>query len=310
MLVGPGGGKKKSLISMALSAGLTALLLATLYPVTAAIIATKPDWKAQIYPEVGRWIARNTNTAANLATIDIGHLGYWSGRQIIDIVGLAQPDVPAQIAKGDFGYAIHHYQPDMVLIAATWLPEIQSKDWFQADYTPRHFFRFKERPEPLVLFTRRDGVKVQTGQVPPTAITPVDVDFNRQVTLTGYHLNRPLLAGGLLHLTLFWQVKAPIGVDFTVFVQLVNDKNEIQSQGDSQPQQGFYRTPFWQPGEQIIDAYILPLPADLPSGSYQLLLGFYEAGSGARLQILDEAGRFKSDHLRISGIEITLPPTP
>jgi hypothetical protein len=151
---------------------------------------------------------------------------------------------------------------------------------------------------------------VQSEQVPPAAITPLDVDFNRQVTLTGYHVNRPLLAGGLLHLTLFWQVETPIEVDFTVFVQLVNSANEIKSQGDNRPQQGFYPTPFWQPGEQVIDAYTLPLPADLPTGSYDLILGFYEPGSGARLQILDDAGQFKSDHVRISGLEIQSPAAP
>ena len=75
--------------------------------------------------DTGRWIAQNTSASATLATIDIGHLGYWSGRPIIDIVGLAQPDVAPTLPQGDFGYAIRHYQPEMVLIGYTWLPEIQ-----------------------------------------------------------------------------------------------------------------------------------------------------------------------------------------
>ena len=280
------------------------VLMMTLYPVTRDIIAVNPDWKAQVYPDTARWIAENTSAASNLSTIDIGHLGYWSQRPIIDIVGLAQPDVPPHIAEGDFGYAIQHYQPDMVLIGALWLPEIQSTPWFQADYVPRHTFKFPAMDEPLVLFTRPDGVKVQGQYIPTAEIQPLNVDFNRQVTLTGYHVNQPIIAGNPIYLTLVWQVEAPIEVDFTVFVQLVNAENNIIVQGDSKPQQGFYRTVYWQPGESVIDSYTLPLPGDTPAANYSIVLGFYEADSGARLQILNEAGEFLNDHVRLP--EITL----
>lgn len=294
-------------IAAPIAAGLIALLLATIYPVTADIIRANPNWKAQVYPEAGRWLAKNTNAAANLATIDIGHLGYWSGRQIIDIVGLAQPDVAPHIAQGDFGYAIRQYRPDMILVGSSWLPEIQSQAWFQAGYTPRHTLRIGGLDEPLILFTRSQGVKVQEPIIPAVAIRPLAVDFNRQITLTGYHVNTPAAPGGRLNLTLFWQVQAPIEVDFTVFTQLVDAGNNILAQGDSKPQQGFYPTPYWQPGEQIIDTYTLPLSPDLPPGIYDILLGFYEVENGNRLQILDEAGQFAGDYVRLTGIHIEKP---
>lgn len=295
------------LTSMGVAAGLTVILLSLLYPVTRDVVAANPNWKAQVYPATARWIAANTSPTANLSTIDIGHLGYWSKRQIIDIVGLAQPDVPPHIAEGDFGYAIRHYQPDMVLIGALWLPEIQAMPWFQADYTPRHAFKFTDLDAPLVLFTRSDGVKVQSKTVPSTEIRPLEVDFNRQITLTGYHVNPTIVPGSPIHLTLFWQVEAPIDVDFTVFVQLVDANNNLISQGDGKPQRGFYRTVHWQPGEEVVDSYTLPLEADTPPGVYSIILGFYEAEDGARLQILDEARNFISDHVRLDGIEVQSP---
>jgi len=107
-------------------------------------------------------------------------------------------------------------------------------------------------------------------------------------------------------LTLFWQAESPINLDFTTFVQLV-DGNNIVAQGDSKPQQGFYATPYWEAGEQIIDVYSISIGPDVPPGSYTLLLGLYEAGNGSRLQILDEDGQFKSDHFRIPGVEIKKP---
>jgi hypothetical protein len=284
------------------------VLLITLYPVSSAIVHENPNWKALVYPGTARWIAHNTNASASLATIDIGHLGYWSGRRIIDIVGLAQPDVASHIAQGDFGYAIHQYQPDLVLIGYTWLPEVQTTAWFQEHYAPRHYFQYKTLDAPLVLFSRREGVKVQPGPIPAAEIKPLIANFNRQINLTGYHLNQPLTPGGDLKLTLFWQAEAPVAVDFTVFVQLVDAaSNTIVAQGDGKPQDGYYPTLYWQPGETIIDQHTFSLPGNISPGSYDILVGFYEAATNLRLQILDEAGLFKSDYVRISGIQVQAP---
>jgi hypothetical protein len=308
---GRGGKETRNLsgrISGAVATLLIALLLAVLCPVSAKIAASHPNWKARVYPSMGRWIGQNTNASANLATIDIGHLGYWSRRQIIDIVGLAQPDVAPHIAKGDFGYAIRHYQPDLILIGYTWLPEIQASAWFQENYAPRHYFHFRMLDAPLVLFSRRVGVKVQPATAPAAEIQPLAVDFNRQIELTGYHLNQPLQPSSEVKLTLFWQAKAPLAVDFTVFAQLVDPTNNvIIAQGDSKPQDGFYPTPYWQPGETIVDRHTFSLPRELPPGHYDLLVGFYEAENGQRLQILDEAGAFESDHVRLSNIQVQAP---
>ncbi len=282
---------------------LTTLLITTLYPLSRAIIHQNPDWKAQVYPDTARWIAANTNASATLATIDIGHLGYWSGRRIIDIVGLAQPDVSPHIARGDFGYALRHYRPDMVLIGFSWIPEVQSTDWFQADYAPRRAFKFAAIDEPLMLFSRRREVKVQPDTI-PVAAQPLDVDFNRQLTLTGAHTSPALGPGSPLTLTLFWRADAPIEVDFTVFAQLVDAENTLITQQDSRPQQGFYATPHWQPGETIIDTHTLFIPADTPPGDYALLVGLYDPATGYRLQILDEAGEFQRDHVRLEGVRV------
>lgn len=294
-------------VSVGTAIVLIAILLKTLYPASKAIVQANPNWKAQVYPTAGRWIAQNTNTSARLATIDIGHLGYWSGRQIIDIVGLAQPDVAPHIAQGDFGYAIRHYQPELVLIGYAWLPEVQAAPWFQENYVARHYFQFKTLDAPLVLFSRRGGVKVQPATIPPEEVQPMAVDFNRQIRLTGYHLNQPLTPGGELKLTLFWQAETPIAVDFTVFVQMVGPADQILAQSDGKPQEGFYPTLSWQPGEAIIDQHTFPLPGDIAPGSYDLLVGFYEVENGQRLQILDDAGVFQSDYVRLSGIQVQAP---
>ena len=290
--------------SVSVASVVLVILLSLLYPPTGEIIQKHPDWKARAYPPTARWIAQHTNASATLAAIDIGHLGYWSNRHIVDIVGLAQPDVAAHIAEGDFSYAIRRYQPDLVLLGYLWLAEVQHATWFQEQYAPRQFFKHQGLEQPLILFSRRQGVKVQADTVPADRILPLEVDFNRQIRLTGYYLAQPLSPGQELRVTLFWQVEAPIAVDFTVFVQLVDAGNNIVAQRDSKPQTGFYATPYWQPGELVIDTHTAPLPAELLPGRYDLLVGFYEAENGQRLQVLDEAGLFKSDHVRIEALEV------
>ncbi len=296
--------RRRMLITAPVAALLIAELVWIMWPMSAKMVREHPDWKARSYPAPARWIAQNTSPAATLATIDIGHIGYWSNRHIIDIVGLAQPDVSAHIAQGDFGYAIRQYQPDLILLGYLWLDEVQQTDWFQQAYIRRRLFKSEAMDQPLVLFSRRDGVNVSPGLPSEARVTPLGVDFNRQITLTGYHLDQPLQAGDELQITLLWQVEAPVTVDFTVFAQLVQADNTIAAQRDSKPQDGFYPIPAWQSGEQVIDRHSVPLPADLPPGNYDLLVGLYEAGSGARLQILDGAGQFQSDHVRIADLQI------
>jgi hypothetical protein len=215
-------------------------------------------------------------------------------------VGLAQPDVAAHIATGDFGYAIRQYQPDIVLLGVLWLTEVQPQPWFQQDYVARHPLQPPGLDEPLTNYTRRDGVKVQTESIPRSRITPLEADFNRQIRLTGYHLPAQAAPGQNLPLTLFWEAQAPLDQDLTVFAQLVDAGNNIIAQNDSPPQRGFYRTTAWQPGERIIDPHTLALGSDTPLGPYRLLVGLYNPQSGARLQILDANGQFQSDHLELA----------
>ncbi len=281
---------------IAITATLTTILAVSILPISQATIAQHPDWKAQVYPQVGRWLAENTNASANFATIDIGHIGYWSGRPIVDIVGLAQPDVAPQIAAGDFGYAIRHYQPDMVILGYSWLPEVQASVRFQADYIPRTYLRFEAIEEPMVVFSRRAGVKVQPRL--PMALQSFLADFNGQIHLTGYALVEPLTHH--VDVTLAWQAIQPIEVDYTVFIQLVTTDNQIIAQDDRQPQDGFYTTSHWQAGETVLDRHIFPIPAELPAGTYSLLIGLYDATTGVRLPHLDAAGNISGDYVRLS----------
>jgi hypothetical protein len=273
-----------------LAAAVGALLFIPEYRASAQLIADGPDWKAQTYPIIGRWIRDNTAPTISLATIDIGHLGYYSQRRIIDLAGLVQPDVAEQIAQGDFVYAVRAYNPDVVLIGRYWLPELQLANWFQESYVELRQFPNRAAQTPFVLFGRREGVKIQPQTF--TIANPLEVNFADSVTLLGYGVGRQKLApGDTLELTLFWRCERPLPIAYTVFTHLLSsDQAQLWGGKDGQPQDGHYPTTAWQPGETIVDRYLLPVDPATPPGEYLLEVGLYDLATGQRLPLLGEGG--------------------
>ncbi len=123
---------------------------------------------------------------------------------------------------------------------------------------------------------------------PPPMAHSTEIVFGRPgfIKLIGYDLPYTTLApGDILPLNLYWQAQAEMAVDYTVFVQLLNNAGQVAAQVDLPPQAGAAPTTTWLPGEILPDPYSLPLPADLAPGSYRLITGLYDPASGARLPV-------------------------
>ena len=86
-----------------------------------------------------------------------------------------------------------------------------------------------------------------------------------------------------MRLELLWRADKPIPERYKVSVQLLNREGRLVSQRDSEPLEGTRPTTTWEPGEIVTDRYGLLLPADLPSGDYQVVLGLYQADTGVRV---------------------------
>lgn len=133
-------------------------------------------------------------------------------------------------------------------------------------------------------------VVVQGAAVPEGA-----TNFGDKIALLAADLPpEPLTPGGQWPLTLHWLALSAMTDDYTVFVQVVNEAGVV-AQVDSWPLQGTYPTSAWTAGETITDPYVLALPADLPPGPYQLLVGFYRLADLQRLPVLDGAGAAVAD---------------
>lgn len=90
------------------------------------------------------------------------------------------------------------------------------------------------------------------------------------------------LDGRQLTVTLYWQGGAPMTVDATVFVHVLDANGQFITGQDGRPLGGLYPTVAWQTGEGIVDVHTLDLSA-LPAGDYQLAVGLYDPLTGERL---------------------------
>jgi 4-amino-4-deoxy-L-arabinose transferase-like glycosyltransferase len=113
--------------------------------------------------------------------------------------------------------------------------------------------------------------------------------------------------GDVLPLTLFWRSGPGIEADYTVFVHLLDEDGQLVAQTDSAPVGGSRPTSSWGEGETIVDRHGLPLPDDLPSGTYQLLAGMYLPSTGERLLVADRRGVPLGDSIPLGQVTVVSP---
>jgi hypothetical protein len=130
---------------------------------------------------------------------------------------------------------------------------------------------------------------VKIGAAPPGVVVPsaspehpLAVELGNAIRLQGYDLTQ---TEQNLSFTFYWESLAPVGTDYTVFVHVRNRANETVAQLDRPPVDGAYPTSLWEAGELIPDTLQIPLPADLPSGQYSIVVGMYDFVTGTRLPV-------------------------
>lgn len=128
------------------------------------------------------------------------------------------------------------------------------------------------------------------------AYVPAGAQFGDRILLEGYKLSPGTFeAGGAIPIWLSWKALQAPGERFKVFVQLLDGSGVLVAQNDAEPAAWSRPTDGWQSGERITDAHGVPLPPDLPPGTYTLLVGMYGA-SGERLAVT-QAGEPVGDAL-------------
>jgi hypothetical protein len=138
---------------------------------------------------------------------------------------------------------------------------------------------------------------------------PQRARLGKGVAFLGYDLTPATVRPGeTLHLTLYWQAQAELGLSsrrrietmetsYTVFTHLLDSHQRIWGQKDSLPVDGARPTTGWLLGEVVADEYAIPVQPDAPPGEYTLEIGLYDAQTMERLPLLDEAGKRIDDRV-------------
>jgi 4-amino-4-deoxy-L-arabinose transferase-like glycosyltransferase len=107
--------------------------------------------------------------------------------------------------------------------------------------------------------------------------------FHDGIMLVDADLPETAVPGSTVPINLTWAATGTPSLDYTVFVQLLDSSREQVAGADAPPVNNFFPTTLWQADDHIDDQHQLTIPANLPPGSYPLLIGLYDPESGARL---------------------------
>jgi hypothetical protein len=80
-----------------------------------------PDTRYPIYRAAGEWLRENSPPDASVGAVEVGIIGYYAQRPMVDFAGLIQPDIAQQLGIGRSydsaaQWAVEHYPVDYLVV--------------------------------------------------------------------------------------------------------------------------------------------------------------------------------------------------
>lgn len=245
-------------------------------------IASKvlPEAKTTVYRRVGEWLAVNTPPTATVGALEVGIIGYYSDRTIVDFLGLLQPDIARALERGDIFWAVAAYAPDYLVLTEVnplYTYPLRDEDWFRRAYRPvALFYDSRFWGSPVTVYRRIVAAPQPKGATVERPITD-------SATLVAWATDGPLVRPGMpLRVRLTWRLSDQAALDNTlVSVYLVDSDWHLAGQRVLR-----YHTSTWAAGEEVEVYHTLVLADDFPAGRY-----------GLHLRVEDDAGeeRFEDE---------------
>jgi hypothetical protein len=119
-------------------------------------IGSKPDPRLPIFRQVGEWLNLNTPVDASIGTLEVGVIGFYAERAMIDFAGLLQPDVaavfgPSTTYEDSAQWAIDHYRPDYLVFTGDSLSQTRESASVAEACTQFHTIERDDYPVPLLI---------------------------------------------------------------------------------------------------------------------------------------------------------------
>jgi len=300
-----------------LALGVSDIRIAQALRTDALISPDRPDYKAlpeaktMVYRQVGEWLAANTPADADVGVTEVGVMGYYARRRMVDFLGLLRPDVAQALARGDVAWALFHYQPDYLALTEVnplYSYDIRRDEWFRAAYAPvQQFQDARFWGGPVTVYRRViPRSAAQTVDALPSSATPLHVRFGPSVQLLGYEWEgEAVRPGEPVAITLYWQAAAPVGEDLYAFVHLLGEHEIVIAQRDGAPCMGGCPTRSWEPGAIYADRVLLAVPQTAYAPDRAVWeVGLFAPSDGHRLPAYAEGGQALGDAIRFGAVEV------
>jgi len=134
------------------------------------------------------------------------------------------------------------------------------------------------------------------------------LNFGDRIALRAFSVRELLKWPPSFELNYEWQSLNHTAADLRVFVHFTNSGGQIAYQQDHWPLNGRVRTAEWAPGDIVRERYVVVLPASVPRGTYDILLGWFDVVTGRRLQITGPRAPYKDDRARVAAVTVGRPP--
>lgn len=141
------------------------LVLITAQTQSLWLMSNNLDQRYAIYRAAGEWLAEDTPREARVGMLEVGVIGYFAKRQVVDFGGLIQPEV-AQQMRANTTYedtalwSVDRYQPQYVVLFPGSLPRFEQR-YVMANCQPIHTFSAVEYegPSDLVVYECNSGLQ-------------------------------------------------------------------------------------------------------------------------------------------------------
>ena len=102
------------------------------------------DGRTASYIQAGKWLAVNTTHEQTIGFCELGYVGWYCDRKMVDPLGLVHEGLDRHVSAGNFGYAYKKRKPDYILDCPVFnllfAPD-HTLDWIRANYAPVAEFR-------------------------------------------------------------------------------------------------------------------------------------------------------------------------
>jgi hypothetical protein len=114
----------------ALAGGALILVIAAGQCSAAWEVSRARDGRLAAYQAIGEWLATRTDPQAAVGALEVGIVGYYAQRRMVDFAGLLQPETAAQLGPDRTfddaaSWAARHFQPEYVVVAEGSLPGLE-----------------------------------------------------------------------------------------------------------------------------------------------------------------------------------------